>query len=176
MKNTTAALLLCTALLAGAPEAATAVPAKLNYRCASSVKTIDDAGCSGPWPDKWEIRVQVCAARAGATVYAYAEARWDGPTYPVLDDPTILDGAKLRVQINQAREGTDPVVAERDFTAIESRMENSDPQGDHNGRYRTPTISHRAAPGALGDAALYLDWHGDGHSYQRHEYTGSLTV
>ncbi|MFD3328421.1 hypothetical protein [Streptomyces sp. NPDC058701] len=38
-----------------------------------------------------------------------------------------------------------------------------------------PTISHRAAPGALGDAAL-LDWHGVGRGYQRHEYTGSPTV
>ncbi len=93
-----------------------------------------------------------------------------------MDDPTIFDGAKLRLQIKQSRDGTDPVVIERDFTAIEGRLEDSTPSAHYNGHYRTPTIKHRAGPGALADSVLFLDWHGDGRGYGRHDYTRSPTV
>lgn len=59
---------------AAAPPAAT-----LSYRCSTSTQTIDDAGYSGPAPDNWDIKIQVCAARSGTTVYAYTDIGWDGP-------------------------------------------------------------------------------------------------
>lgn len=181
MNTTTHPMLTAAAALAAVTitaTTATASPAapSLRYQCTSATKTIDDAAYSGPWPDNWEVTVSVCAARSGSTVHAYAEARWDGPAFYAVDDPTVFDGAKLRLQIKQSREGTDPVVSERDFTAIEDRLEDSTSTGNHDGRYRTPAISHRAAPGALGDAVLFLDWHGDGRGYQRYEYTGSPNV
>lgn len=43
-------------------------------------------------------------------------------------------------------------------------------------RHAAPTIRHRAGPGALGDAVLYLDWHEDGHGYRGYDYTGSPSV
>ncbi|MGW3324004.1 hypothetical protein [Streptomyces virginiae] len=81
------------------------------------------------------------------------------------DDTTIFDGAKLRVQIKQSREGTDPVVVERDVPGLEARLEDSTSGGKRSGIYRTTTISHRAGPSALGDSVLLLDWQGDGHGY-----------
>ncbi|MCX5195761.1 hypothetical protein OOK31_17970 [Streptomyces sp. NBC_00249] len=63
-----------------------------------------------------------------------------------MDDPTIFDGAKLRLQIKQSRQGTDPVVGERDFTAIEGRREDSTSNADHNGHYRTPRSATGPAP------------------------------
>ncbi|MCY0955245.1 hypothetical protein [Streptomyces sp. H27-S2] len=122
------AVLLALAVVAGTAAPAPAAPA---YRCSSSVQTIDDAGYSGPWPDNWEMTVRVCAARSGPTVHTYAEAWWDGPAYQALDDPTILDGAKLRVQIRR-QDGA--LVATQDYPGIESRMEDSNGQGDHSGR------------------------------------------
>lgn len=67
--------------------------------------------------------MKTCAARSGGTVYAYAEVKWDGASFYPVDDPTIFDGAKLRVQIKQSRRGTDPVVAESDFPGLEARLE-----------------------------------------------------
>ncbi|WP_327267159.1 hypothetical protein OG444_40220 (plasmid) [Streptomyces sp. NBC_01232] len=171
----TVAALAVAAVSATAAAPATAAPA-LRYKCANSTRDIDDTSYDGPWPDNWKITVKTCAARSGATVHAYAEARWDGPGFYPVDDPTIFDGAKLRVQIKQSRQGTDPVVIERDFTSIEQRMEDSTPGADYDGHYRTPTISHRAGSGALADAVLFLDWQGDGRGYQRHDYTASPAV
>ncbi|MFD3722724.1 hypothetical protein [Streptomyces sp. NPDC058674] len=164
------AVLLALAVVAGTAPPDQAAPA---YRCSRSVQTIDDAGYSGPWPDDWEMTVRVCAARSGPTLRTYAEARWDGPAYQALDDPTILDGARLRVQIRQ-RDGA--VVASQDSSGIESRMEDSNGQGGHNGTFRTPTLSHRAAPGAHADAVLLLDWHGDGRGYSSYQYGSSPVV
>ncbi|MET9694724.1 hypothetical protein ABZY81_41075 [Streptomyces sp. NPDC006514] len=158
--------------VAAAPSA-TAAPA---YKCASSTKDIDDSGYDGPWPDNWKVTVRACAARSGGTVYAYAEVKWDGPVFREVDDPTIFDGAKLRSQIKQSREGTDPVVVERDFPVLEERLEDSTSNANYDGHYRTPTISLRAGPGVLADSVLFLDWHGDGRGYQRHDYTASPTV
>ncbi|MEU3065027.1 hypothetical protein [Streptomyces subrutilus] len=172
MKTTTTTALLALVLTAVAAAPAPAAPA---YRCSSSTRTIDDAGYSGPWPDNWRVTVRVCAARSGSTVHAYAEVRWDGPTYQTLNDPTILDGAKLRVQIKPAGKGG-PILTRRDFPGIEAALEHSDGQGDHDGAYRTPTISHRAGPRAVADVVLLLDWHSDGHGYRAHEYTASPTV
>ncbi|MFZ3475731.1 hypothetical protein ACODT3_40160 [Streptomyces sp. 4.24] len=170
---TTAAALAVATTAVPAATIAMAAPA---YWCSSSTKTIDDNRYDGPWPDNWDVKVTTCAARSGGTVYAYAEVQWDGPSYYPVDDTGIFDGAKLRLQIKQARDGTDPVVSEADFTALEDRMEDSTPSSKRHGRYRTPTISYRAGPGALADSVLFLDWHGDGHGYQRHEYAGSPTV
>ncbi|MFJ9551104.1 hypothetical protein [Streptomyces erythrochromogenes] len=93
-----------------------------------------------------------------------------------MDDPTIFDGAKLRLQIKQSRQGTDPVVVERDFPGLEARLEDSTSSGARSGTYRTATISGRAGAAALGDSVLFLDWHGDGRGYQRHDYPASPTV
>ncbi|MGW9372971.1 hypothetical protein ACWGVR_23455 [Streptomyces xanthophaeus] len=67
-------------------------------------------------------------------------------------------------------------MTERDFRAVEDRLEETTSSSRRHGRYRTPTVSHRAGPGALADSVLFLDWHGDGRGYQRHDYTGSPTV
>ncbi|MGW3321723.1 hypothetical protein [Streptomyces virginiae] len=53
--------------------------------------------------------------RVRGTVYAYAEVCWDGAGFSPVDDPTIFDGAELRMQIEHSRQGADPVVIERDF-------------------------------------------------------------
>ncbi|WP_404962681.1 hypothetical protein [Streptomyces sp. 147326] len=68
------------------------------------------------------------------------------------------------------------MVAERDFPQLEDRLEDSTSSGARTGTYRTATISHRAGPATLGDTVLFLDWHGDGRGYQRHDYTASPTV
>ncbi|AWZ03917.1 MULTISPECIES: hypothetical protein [unclassified Streptomyces] len=169
-------VLACAVSASASPASASPASATPRYTCSSGTKSIDDAGYSGPWPDNWEVTVSVCAARSGATVYAYADIRWDGPAFYSTTDATIFDGAKARVQIKRSREGTDPVVAEKDFPELEERMEKATSNGDRNGSYRTPTIRHRAGPGALGDAVLYLDWHEDGHGYRGYDYTGSPSV
>ncbi|MFF8264347.1 hypothetical protein [Streptomyces virginiae] len=169
-------LMLAAAVAVTAGSAGVVTAAGLDYKCASSTQEIDDNSYDGPWPDNWKITVKTCAARSGNTVYAYAEARWDGPGFYPVDDSTIFDGAKLRVQIKESRPGTDPVVFERDFAGIEERLEDSTSSADYDGRYRTQTISHRAGRGALTDAVLFLDWQGDGRGYQRHDYTASPTV
>ncbi|MFF1560949.1 hypothetical protein [Streptomyces sp. NPDC058279] len=178
MNTTKYPLLVATAALAvlfGMISAATATPtAALGYRCSTSTQTIDDAGYSGPAPDNWDIKIQTCAARSGSTVYAYADIRWNGPFYSN-QNATIFDGAKVRLQIMASREGTDPVVTERDFQ-LKDRLETATSSGDRDGHYRTPTISHRAGSGAYANAVLYLDWHKDGHGYQGHDYKGSPTV
>ncbi|GAA3242144.1 hypothetical protein GCM10010260_81990 [Streptomyces filipinensis] len=173
--NTTHTLLAVAAALAVATPPTASPAAALSYRCSTSTQTIDDAGYSGPAPDNWDIRIQVCAARSGATVYAYADISWDGPAFYASKDATIFDGAKIRLQIMQSRQGTDPVVAERDFE-IKDRLEKATSGGDRDGTYRTPTISHRAGSGAYGNGVLYLDWHKDGRGYQGHDYKGSPTV
>ncbi|MFK0202142.1 hypothetical protein [Streptomyces lavendulae] len=169
----TVALLTSTLMLAGA--AAARVVAAPQYRCSSSTQDIDDAGYSGPWPDNWKITVEVCSARSGSTVTSYATAKWEGPSYYTVDDPTILDGAKLRLQIKHAHTGR--VLLERDFAEIESRLEDSDSSSNRRGRYRTSTIGMRAgSDGAVGDAVLLLDWHADGRGYRRYDYAGSPAV
>ncbi|MER6392809.1 hypothetical protein ABT236_30655 [Streptomyces sp. NPDC001523] len=114
-----------------------------------------------------------CAARSGSTVHAYADVRWNSPAF-YGTAAEILDGRKIRGEIMQSRDGTDPVVTERDFP-LKDRMERTS-KGDHDGRYRTPVISHRAARGAYADAVLFLDWHKDGRGYRAHDYAGSPTV
>ncbi|MEU9802721.1 hypothetical protein [Streptomyces sp. NPDC051000] len=162
-------------VLAGTATAATATAASsLRYQCSTSTKGIDDAGYSGPWPDTWDVTVQVCAARSGSTVHAYADVRWDGPAF-YGTAAEILDGAKIRVQIMQSKTGTVPVVVERDFP-LKARMERTASKGDHDGHFRTLTISHRAAGSAYGDGVLFLDWHKDGRGYRAHDYAGSPTV
>ncbi|GAA3244890.1 hypothetical protein [Streptomyces lavendulae] len=164
------------AVLAGTATSTTATAASaLRYSCSTSTKSIDDAGYSGPWPDNWDVTVQVCAARSGGTVYAYADVRWDGPSFYGTTNAKIFDGAKVRVQIMQSREGTDPVVMERDFS-LRERMERATPGGDRDGSFRTPVISHQASGNAYGNAVLFLDWHKDGHGYQAHDFKGSPTL
>ncbi|WP_143196920.1 hypothetical protein [Streptomyces sp. CB00455] len=176
MKSPVLAAAAALACVAATAPAGAAAQAPLHYQCSSSTRSIDDTAYSGPWPDNWDVTISVCAARSGSTVHSYAEARWDGPTFYAVDDTTIFDGAKIRLQIKESRHGTDPLVAEHDFTGLEARLEDSNSNAHYNGRYRTGTISHRAGPRALADVVLFLDWHGDGRGYQRHEYTGSPTV
>ncbi|MFE5806228.1 hypothetical protein [Streptomyces sp. NPDC056491] len=109
-------------------------------------------------------------------MYAYAEVRWDRASFYPVDDPTIFDGAKLRVQIKQSRQGTDPVVAERDFPGLKERLEDSTTSEVCSSTYRTAAITHRAGAAARGDSMLFPDWQGDGRGYQRHDYTGLPTV
>ncbi|MFI8365231.1 hypothetical protein ACIGD1_34405 [Streptomyces sp. NPDC085612] len=176
MKTFMRAVLAAAIVAAAGSVGPAAAAARLDYRCASSTRDIDDTSYDGPWPDNWKITVKTCAARSGGTVYAYAEARWNGPGFYPADDTSIFDGAKLRVQIKASRPGTDPVLAERDFAGIEDRLEDSSSGADYRGSYRTATISHRAGAGALADTVLFLDWQGDGRGYQRHDVTASPTV
>ncbi|ATZ21955.1 hypothetical protein SLAV_39265 [Streptomyces lavendulae subsp. lavendulae] len=181
MNTTTETLLAAAAALAvaTAPTAAAAAAAPaaatLSYRCSTSTQTIDDAGYSGPAPDNWDIKIQVCVARSGSTVHTYADITWDGPAFYAAKDATIFDGAKVRLQIMKSRQGTDPVVVEREFE-IKDRLEKATSGGDRDGHYRTPAISHLAGSGAYGNAVLYLDWHKDGRGYRGHDYKGSPTV
>lgn len=175
MLPTAAAVAL--AVLAGTAATATAVPAApaLHYKCATSTRTIDDAGYSGPAPDNWDVKVSLCAARSGQSVYTYADVRWNGPALYANFQATILDGAKLRLQIKLSREGTDPVVTERDFD-LRERMERATSRGDHDGSYRTPVISGRAGSGAYGGGVLFLDWHKDGRGFRGHDFDGTPVV
>ncbi|MGE7391308.1 hypothetical protein ACQKM2_38155 [Streptomyces sp. NPDC004126] len=146
------------------------------YRCASSTQDIDDSSYDGPWPDNWKITVKSCAARSGGTVYAYAEATWDGTAFRDVNNVRIFDGARLRLQIKASRDGTDPVVTERDFTEIERRLEDSTSGRNYDGCCRTRSIRHRVGLWPLACSVLFLDWHGDGRSYGRHDHTASPTV
>lgn len=172
------ALAISTALsilAAASPSVFAAHAASLLYQCSSSKQVIDDAGYTGPAPDNWTIKIKVCAARSGATVHAYAEAQWDGPYY-ASTDAVILDAAKVRLQIKQARKDNGPVVTERDFPEIKGSLEKATSSGDRDGQYRTPAISSRAASGAVADVILYLDWNRDGRGYRRYDYSASPTV
>ncbi|GGY88252.1 hypothetical protein GCM10010343_11750 [Streptomyces avidinii] len=60
-----------------------------------------------------------------------------------MENQTIFDGAKLRVQVKQSREGAGPVVAERDFPGLEARLEGSSTNGARTG---APTGPRRSAP------------------------------
>ncbi|WP_158677314.1 hypothetical protein [Streptomyces sp. Mg1] len=87
--------------------------------------------------------MQTRAARSGSTVHVYADVRWDGPAvYGTAAD--ILDGSKIRVPIMQSRDGTDPVVTERDFP-LKERMERTTLKGDHDGDFRTPRTTTEGA-------------------------------
>ncbi|MFD5143056.1 hypothetical protein [Streptomyces sp. NPDC058401] len=66
------------------------------------------------------------------------------------------------------------MVVERDFD-LRERLERATPGGDRDGVYRAPVASHRAGP-AYADAAVLLDWHGDGRGYGRHDVKESPTV
>lgn len=162
-------------IAATASAAPTPAAAALSYHCSTSTQTIDDSGYSGPAPDNWDVTIQTCAARSGGIVYAYADVKWDGPAFYATTHATIFDGAKIRVKIMQSREGTDPVVAERDFQ-LKEQLEKATSSGDRDGHYRTSVISHQAGSGVYGDAVLFLDWHKDGHGYRDHDYKGSPTV
>ncbi|MEU3050335.1 hypothetical protein ABZ705_28165 [Streptomyces sp. NPDC006984] len=77
-RRTAAAAAAATALVGTSLLAATPASA-LSYKCATSEKSIDNPAESGPWADNWDIKVSVCSARSGSTVYSYAKAVWDGP-------------------------------------------------------------------------------------------------
>ncbi|MFJ9344807.1 hypothetical protein ACIRP0_36835 [Streptomyces sp. NPDC101733] len=66
-------------------------------------------------------------------------------------------------------------MVERDFQ-LKERLERATSNGDRDGRYRTPTVSHRAGSGAYGNAVLFLDWHKDGRGYRGQDYKGLPTV
>lgn len=172
-----AAATLVTAALAGT-AVLTATPASaLSYKCTTSTKSIDNPAYDGPWADNWDIKISLCSARSGSTVYSYAKASWDGPVMAYIDDSSIFDDAYLRIWIAKSVSGTDPVVRRASFTGIESRLENSDDWGNYNGSYQTSVISYPVgSTRAYVDGQLKLDWNNDGRSYQTHGYSASPAV
>jgi hypothetical protein len=174
-RRATAAALVTTAL--AGTTLLTATPASaLTYKCSTSSKSIDNPAYSGPWADNWDIKISLCSARSGSTVYAYAKASWDGPVMEV-DDTTIFNDAYLRIWIARSVSGTDPVVRSANYHGIEAKLENSDYWGNYNGSYRTGTISYKVGTArAYVDGQLKLDWRNDGRGYQTHNYAGSPRV
>ncbi len=169
---------LCAATAAVALTAVTAPPAAaLTYKCTSSSKSIDDPAYSGPWADNWDITVRVCAARSGSTLYTYSKVSWDGPVYSRVDNTSLFNNAYLRQQVKKSVSGTDPVVKTTDFGGIESRLENSDSNGNYNGSYTTGTVSYRIGSAkGLGDAELKLDWANDGAGTRTYAFSASPVV
>ncbi|MCZ0984265.1 MULTISPECIES: hypothetical protein [Streptomyces] len=166
----TFAALAGTSLLAASPASA------LSYKCTTSTKSIDNPAYSGPWADNWDIKISLCSARSGSTVYSYAKASWDGPVGEV-DDTSIFNGAYLRIWIAKSVAGTDPVVRSGNYYGIEAKLENSDYWGNYNNSYTTPTISYPVGSAkAYVDGQLKLEWRNDGKGYLNYDYSASPTV
>jgi hypothetical protein len=171
-----AAALATTALASTAILTATPASA-LTYKCTSSTKSIDNPAYSGPWADNWDIKISLCSARSGSTVYSYAKASWDGPVMAAVDDTSIFNSAYLRIWIAKSTSGTDPVVRSANFHGIEAKLENSDSWGNYNGSYQTSVISYRVgSTKAYVDGQLKLDWRNDGRGAQSHAYSASPRV
>ncbi|MEV8335588.1 hypothetical protein [Streptomyces niveus] len=169
----TAAVAVASAALAGTSVLTATSASALSYKCATSSKSIDNPAYSGPWADNWDIKISVCSARSGSTVYSYAKASWDGPVMEV-DDTSIFNDAYLRIWIAKSVSGTDPKVRSANYTGIEAKLENSDSWGNYNNSYKTPTISSNVgSTKAYADTELKLDWRNDGRGYQTHGYTAS---
>ncbi|MEU6212811.1 hypothetical protein ABZ891_23300 [Streptomyces sp. NPDC047023] len=79
------------------------------------------------------------------------------------------------MQIKASRPGADPVLAGRNFSGIEDRLEDSSSGADCRGSYHTATINYRTGDGAA-YTVLFLDWRGHSRGYQRHNNTASPTV
>ncbi|GGT55035.1 hypothetical protein GCM10010271_68560 [Streptomyces kurssanovii] len=175
-RRITAATLATTALAGTALLTATPASA-LTYKCTSSTKSIDNPAYSGPWADNWDIKISLCSARSGSTVYSYAKASWDGPVMADVDDTSIFNDAVVRIWIAKSVSGSDPVVRRASYTGIEAKLENSDSWGNYNGSFRTGTISYRVgSTKAYVDGQLKLDWRNDGRGYQTHNYSASPRV
>ncbi|MGW6602254.1 hypothetical protein [Streptomyces sp. NPDC055036] len=159
-----------TTMISASPAAAA------SYKCKSSKKSIDTANYNGPWADQWDVTTTLCAKRSGSYVYAYAKVSWDGPVFADVDDATIFDAARFRLQIKKSQSGT-PVKVSKDFYGIEGRLENSNSWGNYNGSYTTPTISWKAGTSkGLADGALQLDWRRCCGGYHTHNFTASPAV
>ncbi|WP_405824523.1 hypothetical protein OG705_29955 [Streptomyces sp. NBC_00838] len=166
---------LATAALAGTSVLTAAPASALSYKCATSTKSLDTPEMNGPWADNWDIKIKMCSARSGSTVYSKAIATWDGPVtergWP------FFNKAALTIWIAKSVSGTDPKVRTGTYTGIEAQLEKSDSWGNYNGSYTTPTISYRVgSTKAYADSQLKLDWRNDGRDYLKYGYTASPKV
>ncbi|MFD7233575.1 hypothetical protein [Streptomyces sp. NPDC059881] len=171
--------ILAVAAIAGSALATSASQATAaSYRCKTSSASIDTANYSGPTNDQWNVTTTLCAKRTGSSVYAYAKISWDGPVFMDVDNAAIFDSARFRLQVKRSQSGTDPVVVQRDYYAIESRLENSNSVGNYNGSYQTPTVRWSAAgrSKAVVDGVLQLDWHRCCGGYKSHSFSASPVV
>ncbi|OEV29351.1 hypothetical protein AN219_16990 [Streptomyces nanshensis] len=163
---------LAGAGLAGASPASAAEAA--GYHCTTSSKSIDDPGYSGPWADNWDIKVKLCAKRSGSHVRTIAKVAWDGPVYA--NGTRVFDGANFRLQAKKSTSGTDPVVKGGTFRGIKSKLERSDSNGNHNGRYSTGSVTAKISGKGRADGKLRLNWNNDGRDYRSYFYAASPRV
>lgn len=160
-----------TTLISASPASAA------SYHCKSSKKSIDTANYNGPWADQWDVTTKLCAKRSGSYVYGYASVSWDGPVFGSVDDSSIFDGARFRLQIKKSQAGTDPVKASKDYYGIEAKLENSNSWGNYNGSFSTGTIKWKAGSAkGLADGSLQLDWHRCCGGYKDHDFSASPAV
>ncbi|WP_246530603.1 hypothetical protein [Streptomyces bathyalis] len=163
---------LAGASLAGASPASAAEAA--GYHCKTSSKSIDDPGYSGPWADNWDITVKLCAKRSGSHVRTVAKVAWDGPVYA--KGTRVFDGANVRLQAKKSKAGNDPVIKGKTFRGIKSRLNHSDSNGNHNGRYDTGRVTAVIKGKARADGKLRLNWNNDGRGYRTYFYAASPRV
>ncbi|WP_331718361.1 hypothetical protein [Streptomyces sp. NBC_00624] len=169
--------ILAVAAVAGTTLIAAPPATAASYHCKSSSKSIDTANYSGPWADQWDVTTKLCARRSGSYVYAYAAVSWDGPVFGSVDDSSIFDSARFRLQIKKSQSGTDPVKTSKDYYGIEAKLENSTSNGNYNNSYTTGTISWKAGSGrGLADGVLQLDWRRCCGGYHSYDFSASPVV
>ncbi|RPK69968.1 hypothetical protein EES45_36220 [Streptomyces sp. ADI97-07] len=174
-RTTAAALAVAAVASTGILTASPASAA--SYKCKASKASIDTANYSGPWADQWNVTTTLCAKRSGSTVYGYAKVSWDGPVFAAVDDSTIFDGARFRLQLKRSQSGTDPVKVSKNYTGIEAKLENSNSAGNYNGSYTTGTITWKAGSSkGLADGVLQLDWRRCCGGYHSHNFSASPVV
>lgn len=161
-----------TTLIAASPASAA------SYHCKTSSKSIDQANYSGPLPDQWDVTTKLCARRSGSYVYAYAFVSWDGPvSISGVDDKSIFDAARFRLQIKKSQSGTDPVKTSTDYYGIEAKLEDSTSNANYNNSYTTGTIKWKAGSSrGLADGVLQLDWRRCCGGYHSYDFSASPVV
>jgi hypothetical protein len=169
MRKAVASSAVAVSLL-GATIAMATPASALSWSCKTSSKTIDDAGYSGPWPDNWDIKIRVCAARSGGYGYAKATISWDAPP-SYSGNTSTFDAAQLRLFAVRPDSGARPKTA---TYGIEYKLEHGNSSG--NGSWTTPTIKFATSKRIYADTTLRLDWNNDGRGYRNYEYTGSPSV
>ncbi|KAF4409911.1 MULTISPECIES: hypothetical protein [Streptomyces] len=144
-------------------------PAAAAASCTDSSKSVDNPGYTGPWPDNWGLKANMCSYRSGGYIYSYAKLSWNDPG--TAQSPSLIfDAAAFRVYLKKHDgNGPDPVRYYRTF-GIEGRMESGD------GSYTTPTIRHAISRWALGDGAWKLNWNQDGKGNRHYGVTASPRV
>ncbi|MFG2130804.1 hypothetical protein ACGFNV_23720 [Streptomyces sp. NPDC048751] len=169
MRKTLAASAVAVSVL-GATVALATPASALSWSCKTSSKSIDDAGYSGPWPDNWDFKIKVCAARSGGYGYGKATISWDAPpSYSGVT--TTFDAAQLRLVLVRPDSGATVKTAAYD---IEYKLEHSNSSG--NGSWTTPTIKFKTSKRVYADTTLRLNWDNDGKDYRNYGFTGSPSV